>query len=228
MSDGRDRLVGLDVARGLLLCAMLAVHVVSAHGAADHVNALHGWVGVFLISSGFVGLSGYVIGVRARRLAPAELGRGLDRGVQLVLVMFAYGVLISLLRHGLMLVGTEASACGARHGWTPPLRFDDLGILLPIAIVQILGPLAGARPKVAALGLTAAAAGVMLVPALTAGIDGGLPLAVLTRRALTPFYTVTTFVAIGLVGVALGRARPRWLVADATPAAAGVAFAAAV
>ncbi len=227
MSDGSDRLVGVDVARGLLLCAMLAVHVVSAHGAAEHVNALHGWVGVFLISSGFVGLSGYVIGARARRCTPAELGRGIDRGVQLVLVMFAYGVLVSLLRHGLMLAGTEASVCAARHGWTPPLRFDDLGILLPIAIVQVLGPLAGARAKLAILGLAAAAVGVMLVPALTAGLDGGVVLGVLARRTLTPFYTVTTFVAIGLVGVALGRARPRWLTADVTPAVAVLAFAAA-
>ena len=206
-----NRLAGLDIARGGLLLAMLAVHVVSAHGPAGQINALHGYVGVFLISSGFVGLSGYVVGLRTRSLALPELGRGLDRGLQLVLVMFAYGVLLSLLRHGLLLAGSETRACVARDGWTPPLRFDDLGILLPIGIVQILGPLAGARARLAIPGMVALAVGSMILPALTADLDGNLILEILTRRTLTPFYTVTTFIAIGLVGVALGRARPTWL-----------------
>lgn len=205
-----NRLAGLDIARGLLLVAMLGVHVVSAHGPASHVNALHGWVGVFLISSGFVGLSGYIVGLRSRTLTWRELGRGVDRGVQLVVVMFAYGVLLSLLRH-LLTLGGASGECAAQHGWTPPLRFDDLGILLPIAIVQMLGPLAGARTRIAIPGILALAAGTMVVPALTAGVDGGIVLDVLARRTLTPFYTVTTFVAVGLVGVALGRTRPRWL-----------------
>lgn len=216
------RLPGLDVARGVLLIAMLAVHVISAHGSAAHVNALHGWIGVFLISSGFVGLSGYVVGLRTRALTPAELGRGLDRGVQLVLVMLTYGILLSLLRYGLVLAGPAETACAARDGWAPPLRFDDLGILLPIGIVQMLGPLAGARGRAAVPAVGALSLGVMMVPALTEGLDGGVVLDVLTRRTLTPFYTVTTFVAIGLVGVALGRARPRWL-EGTLPRAAGAA-----
>lgn len=225
MTERTDRLAGLDLARGLLLVAMLAVHVVSAHGPATHVNALHGWLGVFLISSGFVGLSGYVVGLRSRALNVRELARGADRGLQLVLVMFAYGVLLSLLRHVLALGGASGE-CAAQHGWTPPLRFDDLGILLPIAIVQALGSLAGARVSASVIALVSLAAGAMLVPVLTAGIDGGLALDILVRRTLTPFYTVTTFVAIGLVGVALGRARPRWFHGEGTlalAAACGIA-----
>lgn len=219
MTECSARLAGLDLARGLLLVAMLAVHVVSAHGPAPHVNALHGWIGVFLISSGFVGLSGYVVGLRSPALTLRGLARGADRGLQLVLVMFAYGVLLSLLRHVLALGGASGE-CAAQHGWTPPLRFDDLGILLPIAIVQLLGALGGARASISVIALVALAAGTMLVPALAAGIDGGLALDILVRRTLTPFYTVTTFVAIGLVGVALGRARPRWLHGEATLAVA--------
>jgi hypothetical protein len=223
------RYEGLDIARGILLAAMLGVHVLSAHGTASQVNLLHGWVGVFLISSGFVGLSGYVIGLRARGLGGAELLRGTDRGLQLVLVMFGYGVLLSLLRHGLALLGDGAAACAAERGWTAPLRFDDLGILLPIAIVQVLGVLAGARPRWIIPALAALAIGWMILPALTADTEGGVLLDVLTRRTLTPFYTVTTFVAIGLVGVALGRARPRWLLEPSGgPAARLVAVALAI
>lgn len=218
------RVAGLDIARGLLLVAMLAVHVISAHGTAEQVNALHGWFGVFLISSGFVGLSGYVIGLRARARTLREVGRGIDRGLQLVLVMFAYGVLFSLLRHGLMYFGP--AECTARTGWLPPTRFDDLGILLPIAIVQVLGSLAGAPRRVACVALAGFAIGTASVPALTAG-HGGLVLGVLVGRTLTPYYTITTFVAIGLVGVALGRARPRWLEMPLAPAAAILAGGAA-
>lgn len=227
MTKGTERLEGLDVARGVLLVAMLAVHVISAHAPASHVNALHGWFGVFLISSGFVGLSGFVVGVRSKRLSLREVGRGLDRGAQLILVMFAYGVLFSLVRHALSLIG-ESGPCAAQHGWTPPVRFDDLGILLPIAVVQLLGTFAGARRRVAVPALLALAVGMMLVPALTAEAGPNIVLDVFTRRTLTPFYTVTTFVAIGLVGVALGRARPASLAAEIPHAAASLCVAAAI
>lgn len=209
MTTPSTRHAGLDIARGLLLVAMLVVHVISAHGPASQVNTLHEWFGVFLISSGFVGLSGYIVGLRSNSLTAREVVRGADRGLQLVLVMFAYGVLLSLVKHVLTLGGATGE-CAAQHGWTPPLRFDDLGILLPIAIVQVLGAFAGARARIAVPATLALAVGSMLVPALTAG-EGGLVVDILARRSLTPFYTVTSFVAIGLVGVALGRARPRWL-----------------
>jgi fucose 4-O-acetylase-like acetyltransferase len=210
MTTTGNRAHGLDVARGVLLAAMVAVHIVSAHGPAAHVNALHGWVGVFLISSGFVGLSGYVIGLRSRELGLATVARGVDRGIQLLVVMFGYGVLFSLLRHVLAFAGAGGE-CAAEHGWQPPLRFDDLGILLPIAVVQMLGTLAGARARVVIVVLVALAATVMVLPPLTSNIEGNVVIDIFTRRSLTPFYTITTFIAIGLVGVALGRARPAWL-----------------
>ena len=208
MSQGRD--VGLDVGRGVLLLAMLAVHVISAHGSAGQVDWLHGQVGVFLISSGFVGLSGYVVGLRARGPVGAKALRGLDRGLQLLLVMFGYGVLLSLARHGLSLAGGGAAACSAQTGWIPPLRFDDLGILLPIALVQVFGPTASMRGRLGLIVVAVLALGWMSLPWLTQGQDN-LVVDVLTRRSLTPFYTVTTFVAVGLVGVLLGRLRPRIL-----------------
>ena len=219
-STGRK--TGLDVARGVLLVAMVAVHLLSAHGTAPQVGVLHGWVGVFLISSGFVGLSGYVVGMRGPGALPRRMFRGLDRGLQLLLVMFAYGALLSLMRHGLLLLGDGAQSCAARFGWLPPLRFDDLGILLPIALVQIFGPVASARGRWVLPVLGALALLWMLLPELTAAGDNVI-VDVLARRTLTPFYTVSTFVAIGLVGVLLARARLRFLDDDAGAPAVSVA-----
>ncbi len=203
------RFDSLDTARGVLLVAMLATHIVSAHGSSNHVGFLHGSVGVFLISSGFVGLSGFLIGFRTQPWRSGEGARALESALRLLLVMFGYGVLVSLSRHGLALLGSGPEACSAQQGWLPPLRFDDLGILLPIAIVQLLAPLARMPGRLPRIVLGAFIAGFVLLPSGAIslpdqGILGGVA-DVLVRRKLTPFYTVVTFVAIGLSCALLGR-----------------------
>jgi hypothetical protein len=199
---------GLDIGRGALLVAMLAVHVVSAHGGTGHVRVLHEQLGVFLISAGFVGLSGFVIGLHSRGSPGSQLAHGLDRALHLVLVMLAYGILLSLARHGLALAAGGPAGCTAERGWVPPVRFDDLGILLPIALVQALAPLARAG-RLTPPTLAVAAAAIMCLPVLLRGVAHPV-VGVLTQRTVTPFYTVTTFVAVGLAGVAL--ARGRWAI----------------
>ena len=200
---------GLDACRGGLLVCMVLVHVLSASGRAAQVNALHGFFGVFLISGGFVWLSGFVHSFREGESRPGTWLRALRVTLQLLLAMVAYGVLSSLLRHLLIRAEGGASACAARAGWIPPLRFEDLGILLPIALVTLAAPLAKVRRLPGAALVALLAVGSLLLPGATESVPhegfAGAVLGVLARRSLTPFYTVTTFVALGLAGVLLGR-----------------------
>jgi hypothetical protein len=212
-----DRQQGLDALRGALLLAMLAVHVVSGHGAAPEVNALHEWVGVFLISSGFVGLSGFVAGARPGGLTAPAVGRALETALQLIAVMLAYALFASAVRYGLDRLAGGAVACAAaRQAWGPPVRFGSFGILLPIALLQLFAPWARASSRWMAASLGVFAVGWMLLPALTEGVRPEGPLGAvvgaLTRRTLTPYYVITTFVAVGLCAAVMGRFSPRWLV----------------
>src|SRR6266542_6014652 len=95
------RQAGIDVARGALIVAMVLVHVISAHGAASQVNWLHTWIGVFLISSGFVAISGFVIGAKPGVPTPGDGARALDAFVHLLVVMLGYGIVLSLFRQQL-------------------------------------------------------------------------------------------------------------------------------
>jgi hypothetical protein len=206
LSSPTSRNLSLDVLRGGLLLAMLGVHVAAAHATSAQASALHGWFGVFLISSGFVALSGYLAGARPPEPLGSGLAHALDTTARLLLVMLVYAALASLLRHGLALAEGGAAACAVRTGWSAPARFESLGILLPIAIVQLLAPLSRGRTGQLCLGLLAV--GAVLLPWATAAIppEGavGQVVGVLARRSVTPFYTVSTFVAVGLVGVLLG------------------------
>jgi hypothetical protein len=206
----------IDVMRGALLAAMLVVHVLSAHGTADQVNAMHTWFGVFLISAGFVWLSGFTAGLRPA--AGSDVLRAVRIACQLVLVMVAYAVLLSLARHFLDRISDPEVACAAHAGWSPPLRFDDLGILLPIAIVQVLSLPARAGRVGRAIAAALSLGSLMLLGASAAGPRegmGGLLLNVLVRRSLTPFYSVCIFVALGLAGALAGAARSRTLLTAA-------------
>ncbi len=201
----------LDVARGTLLLAMVGVHVLSAHGTAAQVSALHDWFGVFLISSGFVALSGYVAAMRGGTARWGDAAGSGRTALHLLLVMVAYGALLSLGRLGLSIATGGPEACTARFGWSPPLRFEDLGILLPIALVQVHAPLARGSGRWKTALLAALALGWMLLPTWTAGVSGhGLGpavVAVLTRRSLTPYYVVSMFVGLGIAGLIAGRMR---------------------
>jgi fucose 4-O-acetylase-like acetyltransferase len=214
------RLELLDFARGGLLLAMVVVHVVSGHGAGPEVNALHTWVGSFLISSGFVAVSGYAIGLKpAKGEARRWLFlRALDAALRLVVVMLVFGTLMSLARHGFAHLAAAEDGCVAPTPWAPPTRFDDLGILLPIAIVQLHAPLLRARGRAIDAAILLLAALWMSLPGLTEKVPEtgalGVVVGILTRNTLTPFYTISSFVALGLVGGLLGRYR--W--ASAPPA----------
>jgi hypothetical protein len=209
MSSSRTRIDSLDVARGALLTAMLVVHVISAHATANQAAWMHAWTGIFLVSSGFVTLSGFVIGSRNGTLNRGDWVRAVDAFCHLVLVMVVYAVLLSLARHELARIGRGPASCDARLGWVPPHRFEDLGILLPIALVQLLGPMARGRARWSVPVTLAVALGWTLLPAATSTWQGNgirsLFLGVLARRSLTPFYTVGTFVGLGLTGILLGR-----------------------
>lgn len=204
---------GLDVLRGALLTAMLGVHVTAAHASPTQAHALHAHFGIFLISSGFVALSGYAAALTTRRYS-----RRLSGALRLVLVMVGWGVLLSLVKHALL---HRAEGC-APGAWLPPSRFETLGILLAIAAVQLLAPLARLRAPVRDVVCVGLAALITLLP----GADATLPSAgalrtvfnALTQRSLTPYYTLSTFIALGLVGAWFaGRSdkpagpRPGWL-----------------
>ncbi len=211
-ATSQTRHQSIDVARGALLAGMVAVHVVSAHGSADQINAMHAWFGVFLISAGFVWLSGFTAGLR-----PARPGGGLKAArvaLQLLLVMVAYAVLVSLARHVLDRISDPEVACAARAGWSPPLRFDDLGILLPIAIVQVLSLSVG-KGRAGRIAAAAMALGSLLLLGASAQgpHDGpvGFLLDVLVRRSFTPFYSVCVFVSLGIAGALVGCSRARAL-----------------
>ncbi|HZA51917.1 MAG TPA: acyltransferase [Myxococcaceae bacterium] len=205
-----ERNEGLDVLRGTLLVAMLAVHVVSAHAPTAHAAAMQTWFGVFLISSGFVALSGFVAGARRGSATRADALESVESAVRLLLVMVAYSVIASLVRHAFALASGGPSACAAvSQGWVPPRTFESLGILLPIALVQLAAP-AARLPRAAG---PLAAVSIALAFALLTGLadwvgDGGI-LGVIwdvfVRRELTPYYTVTMFVAVGVLAAALGR-----------------------
>lgn len=220
--DNSERRTGLDVLRGGLLVAMLAVHVLSAHAAAAQASAMHAWVGVFLISSGFVGLSGFIVGSRPGPAGREGWLKAVDAALHLIAVMVAYGLALSLLRHGLCVAAGGELACSVRDGWRPPERFGSLGILLPVALVQLLAPLARSARGVALAAAALLAAAWMVLPALTAGLPAegpsGAVVGALTRRTLTPFYTVSSFVAIGLACALLGRAFRAWTCARGEPA----------
>jgi fucose 4-O-acetylase-like acetyltransferase len=201
-----ERWETIDVARGVLLVAMVLVHLVSRHATGAQSRFFHDYVGIFLVSSGFVALSGYVAGGRGACTTRSWL-RALESGFHLLLVMASYGVLVSLLEHGLASLSGGAAACRTEFGWTPPTRFESLGILLPIALVQVLAPLARVHGRGAGFGVLALAVAWMLLPEIrpTPAEDGML--GVLAGRTLTPFYTVSTFVAVGLVWSFVGRRR---------------------
>jgi hypothetical protein len=224
-----SRIDALDGARGALLVAMVLVHVVSAHASASQVNFLHHSLGVFLVSSGFVGISGFVIGLRPGLLTRRDIFRALDAALHLVLVMFAYGVLLALARYYLRSAAGGAQACSTQHGWAPPVRFDDLGILLPIALVQLLAPLSRARTRIAVGSTLVLAVAGVLLPGLTVGADArhglGIVAGVLAQRTLTPFYSVSIFVAVGLTLALAARLRLWRTVLGATPPAPAVGFA---
>ncbi len=198
----------IDVARGALLAGMVAVHVASAHGTSAQVNALHERFGIFLISAGFVWLSGFVIGLRGPQRGDGA--RAVRVAAQLLLAMVAYAVVLSVARHLLERISGGDLACAARVGWSPPLRFEDLGILLPIAIVQVLA-IAVRRGRAGQLAVAVLAVASLLLLGLSesgprTGL-AGLGLDVLVRRTLTPFYSVCVFIALGLAGALAGASR---------------------
>lgn len=201
-----ERFGHIDAARGTLLVGMLAVHLVSRHTTAEALW-MQQWVGIFLISAGFVAVSGMVHGLKPSR--PGNWLQALDSCLHLLVVMVTYAVLISLTHHFVGVLAKTPEACYARYGWTPPLRLDDLGILLPLALVRLLSPLVS-LPRTVALSL--------LIPLCFAGMflpgaenlsdrDGaiGWLSGVLFARTLTPFYTVSYFVAFGLLGAITAR-----------------------
>lgn len=203
------RLEGLDAARGVLLVAMVAVHVVSAFGTAAQANVLHEQVGVFLISAGFVALSGLATAIGPLPAGAAALTGARTAG-RLLLVMTAWSVALSLLRHVLALAAGGPEACSAAQGWTPPLRFDDLGILLPIALVALHAPLTRRAGRGPVIAISVLALGWMLLPMATDRVASGSAFFepvfdVLVERRLTPFFTPATYVAIGLTGTLLAR-----------------------
>lgn len=199
MPAAPTRDAGLDILRGVLLTAMLGVHVAAAHATPAQGQALHAHFGIFIISSGFVALSGYAAALSRRPLSRRAMG-----ALQLILVMVAWGVLLSLLRHALT---HREEGCTA-SAWLPPTRFETLGILLAIAIVQVLVGITSAPPRIAAAVSLALACALTLLP----GADTVVPregairqvFDVLTQRTLTPFYTLTTFIALGVAGALLG------------------------
>jgi hypothetical protein len=201
---------GLDVLRGALLVVMLGVHVVAAHAPTEHAAAMHAWFGVFLVSSGFVALSGYVAGARRDPTTRADALGALESGVRLLLVMVAYSVLASLVRHVFALAGGGPPACAAAtHGWVPPRAFESLGILLPIGLVQIAAPAARLPRKLGPLAAALIAFAFALLSAAPGPVGDpgilGAALDVLVRRAVTPYYTVATFVAVGVGAAALAQ-----------------------
>src|SRR5207245_1509941 len=107
----KARVESLDVARGALLFAMTIVHVVSGHATPTQNESFHTWVGVFIISCGFVMVSGVVVGSQSAPLSRADATRAVDRFLQLLLVMFGFGVLFSLVRHGLARIVGPPAAC---------------------------------------------------------------------------------------------------------------------
>jgi hypothetical protein len=236
MAESNDapsaRFPTIDLMRGALLAAMLAVHVLSAHGTADQVNAMHTWFGVFLISAGFVWLSGFTTGLRPARAS--DVLRAVRIACQLVLVMVAYAVLLSLARHFLDRISDADVACAARAGWSPPSRFEDLGILLPIAIVQVLSLAARAGKTGRTIAAASSLGSLMLLGVSATGPHEGirgLLLDVLVRRSLTPFYSVCVFVALGVAGALAGSGKLRTLLTAAPgriPAFAGLAVALAM
>lgn len=188
---------------------MLAVHVVAAHASGEQASALQNGFGIFLISAGFVFLSGFVAGLKRSPLTGAELAHGASSGLRLWAVMVAYAVLVSLVRHFLSLGAGGSEACAAQLGWAPPLKLESIGILLPLGIVQMLAPLSRFK-RCTGLWIIAALALLFgLMPLALADVNGegmaGRVAGLLTRRTLTPYYTVSTFVAVGLVGALLAR-----------------------
>jgi hypothetical protein len=204
-ADVPDRWEDIDVARGVLLVAMVLVHIVSRHATGPQSGAFHQWLGIFLVSSGFVGLSGYVTGARGDSSGKSWL-RAFESGLHLLLVMGVYGILISLLEHGLNGLAGGSSACTAQFGWAPPVRFESLGILLPIAIVQVMAPMARVRGRWVSAAVLVLAVAWMLLPELDPR-EGSTMQGILTGRTITPYYTVSTFVAVGLAWAVLGRRR---------------------
>jgi fucose 4-O-acetylase-like acetyltransferase len=204
-ADVSDRWEDIDVARGVLLVAMVLVHIVSRYATGAQSGAFHQWLGIFLVSSGFVGLSGYVTGARGGSTGKSWL-RAFESALHLLLVMGVYGILISLLEHGCNGLAGGSSACTAEFGWAPPVRFESLGILLPIAIVQVMAPAARARGRWVSPAVLVLAVAWMLLPELEPREDSTVQ-GILTGRTLTPYYTVSTFVAVGLAWAVLGRGR---------------------
>jgi hypothetical protein len=222
---------GLDAARGALLLVMVLVHVVSAHASGEAVTAMRDGFAVILISAGFVTLSGWVAAMKDGPATRTDASRAIASAVQLLLVMGAAAVAFSLLRHALAGLAGGAASCRADAGWTPPDRLDDLGILLPIALVQLQSPLARAGAPGRGL-LLALAALWSALPVLTAAVPdqgaAGAIVGVLARRTLTPFYTVSSFVAFGLAGAFLARTRVRDWAARTSPRGGAASLAAAL
>lgn len=201
----RSRNGAVDCLRGGLLVAMLAVHLIAAHAAPAQAKLLHERFGIFLISAAFVALSGFLTGLPSQR-------RGFSHGaltaLRLLLVMVGFAVLAALLRQGLGAALGTAEGC-APSGFRPPERFESLGILLPIALVALLSPLVRLPGFTGwMLGITLGVAWAVAPTALgwTRGEGGGWVAGILFRRAVTPYYTVSTFVALVLAGALLSRA----------------------
>ena len=137
----KARVDRLDVARGALLVAMVIVHVVSGHATAAQSDSFHAWLGVFLISCGFVMVSGVVVGSQPGPLSGADATRAVDRFLQLLLVMFGFGV------HPIGVI-LAAGLCGLgfyhRQSFPPAAASDDRRSysLKPLAWILLIAALA--------------------------------------------------------------------------------------
>ncbi|MFV0460209.1 MAG: heparan-alpha-glucosaminide N-acetyltransferase domain-containing protein [Actinomycetales bacterium] len=190
-----SRILGIDLARGIALVAMMAAHIVTrSPGAADAVHAMVDG----RAAATFAVLAGVSVTLVTGRRTPgrwapaarALLARaGVIAAIGLTLGLFAEHIAVVLVNYGLLfaiaalLVPLRAPALtGLAAGW--------IVIAPQVSFALRRFPLPGDSPG-----------------PVTSWFDLAHPVAALTQLTLTGYYPVLVWTAYLLIGMAIGRSR---------------------
>jgi len=134
MSEQKQRVYSLDLARGLAVLFMICIHVLDAYSLPSVKHTLGGWFVGFFGGPASAPVFMALMGASAYYSRHADLAFGIKRGFKIILL----GYVLNLLRNTLPVLSVAVFSPSSAAA-LPPALFDYKELFLELDILQFAG-----------------------------------------------------------------------------------------